>query len=226
MKLGGTLALAAALALTGCAPAQPSVPESVASAYAQGTALPAPRQQLPNVVFLGDSFTSGSTMDDGIQYLDHIASTNGWNGVNLGEGSSGYSKKGTRDTSITDRLAEAIAMKPAMVVLAGGFNDPIDALPSAAAGAVARLKAELPGVPVVMLSNFVSAKEPSNVQIRKRDALAAVARDAGVPFIDVTGVFQGHPELIGADNLHPTAEGHKHLADALAPQLPALPAKP
>jgi hypothetical protein len=112
------------------------------------------------------------------------------------------------------------------VVVSGGFNDQkVDALPAASMDVLTRLHKGLPGVPVVVLSNFAPAGEPSAVQIRKRDIIEEAARKTGSTFIDVSRLFVGRHDLIGADNTHPTDAGHQYIADFLAPRLPNVKAR-
>lgn len=201
---------------------QEPVSERVASAMAT-PAVPtiSTPPVLPNVVFLGDSYIAGSTMDAGIQFPDLIAGKRGWNQIMLGEGGSGYITKGNKGTTFGDRVQAAIDAKPAMVVVSGGFNDKdVAALPAAALDTVTRLRDALPGVPLVVFSNFVPNGEPNPVQVQKHDILADVASKTGATFIDVTGLFIGHTDMIAADQTHPTAVGHQFIADALMTRLP------
>ncbi len=52
-----------------------------------------------------------------------------------------------------------------------------------------------------------------------RDVIRAAAEAASVPFIDPLrqGWFADGSDLIGADGVHPTDEGHEHLADRIQP---------
>jgi acyl-CoA thioesterase-1 len=176
-----------------------------------------------SVVFLGDSYIEGSTQDTGTQFPDIISSDKGWNQVMLGEGGSGYVTAGNGGTTFTDRVPKAIAAKPNMVVVSGGFNDKdLSALPAAVLNVLTTLRHSLPAnVPVVVFSNFVPSGTPSPTDLQKHDIIKQAAQKAGVTFIDVTGAFTGHTDLIGTDHTHPTDAGHKYLANLIEPQLPA-----
>jgi len=159
-------------------------------------------------------------MDGGTHYADLVAAKNNWNAINLAEGGSGYVVKGPKGHTIMDKFPEIGDVKPSMIVLAGGFNDKYDELDAAARAAIGKLKADYPDVPMVILSNFTPGT-PNMVQENKRDTMVKIAAEYGATFIDVTAVFKNHPGMIGADKLHPTAEGHQFIANFLAPLLPA-----
>ena len=53
-------------------------------------------------------------------------------------------------------------------------------------------------------------------------ALAAAARQLGIPYVDAQHWLEGHPELIGPDYDHPTPAGHRLCGRKLARALRAL----
>jgi lysophospholipase L1-like esterase len=209
-------------ALTGRAATAP-VSEKVASSYSTAAPTLTTPPALPNVAFLGDSYIAGSSMDAGIQFADLITAQKDWNQIMLGEGGSGYVTPGNKGTTFGQRVQTVIDAKPAMVIVSGGFNDKdLAALPAAVVDTLSRLRAGLPGVPIVVLSNFVPGGTPTAAQVQKRDIIKAAASEVGVTFIDVTDVLTPGANFVGTDKVHPTPQGHQHIADVLMPLLPAL----
>lgn len=225
LQYGGLAALALATVGVGWyalqPPQQAPVPAAVAT-FQPAEAKLTPPPTLPAVAFIGDSFVAGSSQDKGRQFPDMLASKNGYMQIMMGEGGSGYVTPGNLGTTFGQRVQAAIDAKPAMVVVSGGFNDKdVAALPAAVRDTLTRLRDGLPGVPIVALSNFVPTGEPTAVQQQKHDIIQAAADEVGVTFIDVIDIFDGTTGTVGTDKTHPTAEGHQHIADVLAPQLPA-----
>lgn len=221
-QLLATAILAATAAVaTACAAEPPPVSDKVAQYYSNPPT-PEPKKVEPVVAFIGDSYVAGSSQDTGQQFPDLIAAKNGWYQLDLGEGGSGYVTKGGKGTTFAARVPRAIDSDASLIVVSGGFNDKETlALPDAVTGVLNQLHAGKPTVPIVVLSNFVPSGNPTASQLEKRDIIAASAAATGSTFIDVTEVFAGRPDLIGADKVHPNATGHQFIADYLVTRLPA-----
>lgn len=219
------LATASAVAFAFAGPTEaPPVSSTVASAYATGTAAPTLTTPpvLPSVAFLGDSYVEGSNQDAGSQFPDIISARKNWNEIMLGEAGSGYVTAGKRGTTFAQRVQAAIDSKPVMVIVSGGFNDKdVAALPAAVTDVLTRLRDGLPGVPVVVLSNFVPGGTPTAIQSQKHAIIEQAAKDAGVTFIEVSDLFTDTTSyMIGEDKTHPTAMGHQRIAEYVMAHLP------
>lgn len=119
------------------------------------------------------------------------------------------------------------ASNPDLVVIEGGSNDARARAPKwkvrRNAGLVLNFAREKhPGAMLVMVGPLdVDGDYTETTPIHKAIRKAAV--DQGVPYIDIRRWLAGHyDDLVGADRIHPTAEGHRFLGRKLSRALSAL----
>lgn len=108
----------------------------------------------------------------------------------------------------------------AVVLLFGGVNDSQqdpNAVGMQATVQIAVARAGSPRAQIVVVAPQWPATPPTANLLAIRDQVAAAAQQPGVTYVDPSGWFQGHPDLIASDGLHPTDRGHAYLADRLAP---------
>ncbi len=188
-----------------------------------GFAAVAPR----TMVFFGDSLTAGAGLDPDEAYpaviqrkLDDAGRS--WRVVNAGV-SGDTTSGGLR------RLDWVLRQPVDLIVIELGGNDGLRGIPLAVTRAnlqamIDRVRALRPGARIVL----AGMRMPANLgpdYIREFDAifpaLAARNRVQLIPFL-LEGVG-GVPELNQADGIHPTAEGHRKIAETvwavLAPDL-------
>lgn len=187
-----------------------------------------PDGEPPLVAFLGDSYTEGSGEDSGVEnrWRSIYCRERGCTGLNFGVGGSGYVQAGHDGTVFADRIDAIVSASPQMVIIAGGAND-MSSDPSqrsdAADAVVGRLAAELPEAQIVLFSPFWWGQISDNVN-EFRDSLRSIAENHQVHYLDVTELFVDDPEaLLGEDGVHPTDEGHEHIAEYLLTELPEIP---
>jgi lysophospholipase L1-like esterase len=126
-------------------------------------------------------------------------------------------------------VAEAIRLKPDLVVLAAGHNDEyygIDRTARAADTVLDELGAGLPGAILVVIGPIWYDGSPVSTIVALRDHLRARAAASGALFIDPIAErwFAGsNHQLIGADGVHPTNAGHRHIARLVLAALAADP---
>ena len=207
----------------------PGLPASGPDAAAPGTTRPAPVR----ILVIGDSYTAGGR--------EGGAGTAGWAHLvarDLAEagrrvtlevaaaGGSGYVRTGPRHTTFV-QLAQRTRSQRDLVVFFGSRND-IAAAPevqAAAEAAFATVRAASPGAQVLVVGPpWVDAHPPDYI-VADRDAVAAAARAAGVPFVDpmAEGWFTGRAgTFIGKGSIHPTDAGHRYLADLIRPRIESL----
>jgi lysophospholipase L1-like esterase len=177
----------------------------------------------------GDSITQGwSATDPGLTYPSIAARRLGLDVWNLG-----FAGSARGETVVAQQIAE---LEADVISLAFGTNNwsAIPTGPVHLAGLLADFVAVIrgghPGTPIVVLSPIVrpSAEQALNpvgaTLVQLRDALAAEARrlaaaDPALVFLD--GAELVAPEQL-ADGIHPDDDGHRAMADALAPALAAL----
>lgn len=212
-------AIVAALATsTGCATAPP-VSEKVQSYYEANRTL-APVMDYPLVSFLGDSFTAGTNFG-GIKEAGWpaiVSARHEWRRDMQGVGGTGFVNGLEERKNFGSRVDDIIAVRPAMVIVAGGGNDYRQdkaKMLSEATAVITRLQKGLPDAKIVLIAPLWLQQEdpeslPDLIDVSKR-----VAAATGVVRIDPAGWLRGQPNLLGADGVHPTDEGHKVLADLI-----------
>lgn len=180
----------------------------------------------PVVAVYGDSFTTGY----------------GWGGIGpanwtvrvrdrlrLAVGNDAVGGTGFVQVTSGSTMPYAAAVWPLpqaqVAVVFGGRNDYQQTPDAVGCGAVVLLELLAranPSTRVVLVAPQwpAAAIPPTVLAIRDRLAAAASARP-GVTYVDPSGWFQGRPDLIGPDGLHPTDAGHALIADRMAPIIAA-----
>jgi len=161
----------------------------------------------PVAVFIGDSYTAPA--GGGIvMWTTLVAAKKGWLEVNLGRGGTGYGSYG-------QVIPDAVKAKPDLVMVAGGRNDgSVDSL--AIRTFYQDLRAQLPNAKIYAMSPlWDSTAAPAFIALQGHEVEAAV-KAVGGTFLDVGQPFQGRPELITNDHVHPNATGHQVLAQAVS----------
>lgn len=208
--------------------AQASAPDP---ATAPGTMPSVPVGQTRTLVFLGDSLTAGHGVDRDAAFPALIearlqAAGRPWKVVNAGV-------SGDTTAGGVTRLDWVFRSKPEVLVVALGANDGLRGLPVEASEENLRAileRARKEGCAVLL----VGMQMPENLGPAYRARFAALyprlAKDFGVPLLPflLEGVAMDRA-LNQADGIHPTAEGHRRVAEtvwkALDPVLRAAEAR-
>jgi len=176
-------------------------------ALLRSSALPTPSIAKPSpvAVFIGDSYTAPAGI---VMWTTLVAAKKGWLEVNLGRGGTGYGSYG-------QVIPDAVKAKPDLVMVAGGRNDgSVDSL--AIRTFYQDLRAQLPNAKIYAMSPlWDSTAAPAFIALQGHEVEAAV-KAVGGTFLDVGQPFQGRPELITNDHVHPNATGHQVLAQAVS----------
>jgi len=168
-----------------------------------------PPDPRPVIVAFGDSLTAGYGVEPGKSYPDDLqrlldAAGYKYRVVNLGV-------SGDTTSDGVQRLPDALAAKPAIVILEFGGNDGLRGLPVSTSRAnqtqmiqtlqKAGIQILLAGMtlPLNYGPYYIHLFEQVYVDVAQQFHIARI------PFL-LEGVA-GHPELIQADGIHPTAEG-------------------
>lgn len=185
-----------------------------------------------DIVFLGTSLTEGWGLDDPDEdaWPARVAALAREEGHSLEIRNAGLS--GETSAGALRRVGWVMeGVAPALVVLETGANDGLRALPvpelrQNLERLVAEVRAHAPDACIAL----VAMEAPPNLGTDYTDAFRAtygdVAREAGVellPFL-LDGVA-GEPELNQEDGIHPTAEGHRQMAETVWPELGPLVAR-
>ncbi len=204
-------------------PSRPSAPEQ-SSSQASAPAAAASRlvhanDHRPLIVCFGDSLTAGYGTDAGESYPDDLQTLLDQAGYPYRVVNEGISGNTTKDG--LDRVADVIAMKPAVVVLEFGGNDGLRGLPIKDSRAnldamLAKLTAATPGTPKirVMLAGITLPPDYGPDYIAQfRDSYVVLAKKYKVPLLPflLKGVY-GVPGMMQADETHATKAGNAVVA--------------
>lgn len=230
MKLGGILALSAALVLTGCATEPPPVSDKVQQYYdenvAGNKATFAPTGPAVTVVFIGDSYTSGTGAANPLhRWTTKLSEDLGWSETNLGNGGTGYFNQGGT-TNYAGVVQEAVDANPAVVVVSGGRNDVgfgAQRFTPAVADFFSALRGGLPNATVIVTSPIYDDDAGPDAVAELAAAVKANAEAAGATYVDIGEPLLGHPELVAADGVHPNDAGHAAIYAAVRQAVAAAP---
>jgi acyl-CoA thioesterase I len=209
----------------------PAVSQQVQDYYNQQATAPATRKAFvpaPNkVAFIGDSYSAGTGAAKDQGFVSVLSRQLSLAPSNFAQGGTGYIKridaKGEgacgRDVCLNyGEMADKVILDaPAAVVVSGGRNDPADlaAFDAAAHALFAELRAGMPNAKLIATSPVWGADGPPPQGDAMRESVRAAVTAAGGTFVDLGQPFEGRPDLITKDNVHPNDAGHKVLADAV-----------
>lgn len=186
-----------------------------------------------NLEVIGDSYTGGSAMggNDDKGWASLVAS--GHKGPSkvlldkVAEGGAGYAAKGQVQQTLPEFYAAHGHPDQDTVVVFAGLNDQQAAagdIGAAASKLYGEIRKASPKAALVVVGPAWPHLTPTPGILAVRDAIKAAAVSAGARFVDpiADGWFMGADHrLIGADGTHPTDEGHRYMADKLAPVIDA-----
>jgi acyl-CoA thioesterase I len=218
--------LALAQTLAGCRPTPSSSPTPAASPAHEAAPAPSPADGAPVVLFVGDSLTAGYGLDPDQAFPALIQRKIEEAGLRyrvVNAGVSGETSAGARR-----RIDWLLAQPVAVLVLETGANDALRGQDPEATGRNIQAvldRARRQGAPPKLV--IVGMQAPPNYGAdfarRFRDIYPQLARKNGavlVPFL-LDGVA-GVPALNQPDGIHPTAEGHRKLAETVWKELRPL----
>lgn len=178
---------------------------------------------VPVAVFIGDSYTYGDDGDDAGGYVAETAQAMGWQAVNLGQSSTGYTNPGyTAGTDVfAGRVDDVAAADPDVVVVQGSTNDGSagqGSVEAAAADLYSALRAAVPDAQIIVVGP-TAAPAATEEQVKQvRTELISATAAAGLPFIDpVAEAWLTDDQY--RDGLHPTVEAYGIYSERLAADL-------
>jgi lysophospholipase L1-like esterase len=185
---------------------------------------------LSRVVFIGDSYTGGSSMNSpgrASLYPTLLAAKFGFVADNLAVSGTGYLAPGTTNQPFGSQVAAVVALHPNVVVLEGGHNDdnyPQAQVKAAASSVLTGLRTALPKAKIIVLGPiWPSGAAPQSERNIDAD-LRQIAVAGGASFVDpiADGWFVGpYIKLIGSDGTLPTDAGQVRIAQLLGPSFAA-----
>lgn len=221
------------VALTGCGGTE-------RRARAESSARTPKRQaaHAPVVMFLGDSYTTGKVGQQPEQtYAAETARLLGWQVILGGYRQTGFIAKGQIGKDFTQLFTDQLSWRPApdLVVISGGHNDrrhPAQDVGQAALQLLDTVRQRWSTTRLVLIGPMWGGGDVPEEVLAIRDAMAQVAAEKKVPFIDplqekwITGDRKegtgNAPQFILPDGTHPTAAGARHIAECLVADLKKL----
>jgi lysophospholipase L1-like esterase len=192
----------------------------------------------PVVMFLGDSYTTGRFGQiPELTYAADTARTLGWQVILGGYRGTGFVAKGPVHKNFANLFTEQLAWRPApdLVIVSGGHNDRSHAPEEVAESArrlLTTIKSTWKGNTRLVLMGPMWGGDPIRSVEGIRDALAGVAGEQQVPFVDplrehwITGDrAQGTgnaPMYILHDGVHPSTAGARYISMRLVADLRRL----
>jgi lysophospholipase L1-like esterase len=143
------------------------------------------------------------------------------------KGGTGYTTGGRQEGGrpYTQRVKQAIAAKPDVVVVEGSRNDVSPTKTRAAAvDTLRRLHAGLPHARILVIGPIYSFRRPIGSHPID-EAVAAAAEKLSLPYLSAVrgGWFTGSAHrFIGSDGVHPRNAGHVYLAQRIRPAVSGL----
>lgn len=135
---------------------------------------------------------------------------------------AGYATEGASGQDFIDLIQANPVPDAAVTVVFGSRNDvqadPAD-ISARVSEALVAVRTHAPQTSLLVIGPaWSNADVPPNI-LALRDAVLAVAQDAGATFVDpvAQGWFTESSGLIAADGISPTDEGHAYMADRIAP---------
>lgn len=218
-----TLPIAIAVPLAACGSRNQEQPPPLAPPAPVVTQVQQPDTR-PAIVAFGDSLSAGFGVEPGKSYPDDVqrllnAAGYHYRVVNLGV-------SGDTTTDGVERLSNVLAVHPAIVILEFGGNDGLRGLPvtSTEKNLATMIEALRKSGAKILLAGmtlprnygpeYIHSFEQVYVDLAKKYHLERI------PFL-LEGVG-GHPDLMQADGIHPTAEGAKLVAATVMKYLQPL----
>lgn len=181
-------------------------------------------QRPVTAVAIGDSIAIGNGVPAEDAWPLLTARRLGWTLTDLGESAAGFTVKGLNTHTFDDQVSATIRLHPDVIIVAATRNDVFastPALKSAATAALQRLRTALPDARIIGVGPLWGSQQPPAQIAVISTTVKAVVLGVGGSWVELGQPFTGHPELLIADQVHPTVEGQHLLADTIAAQIAA-----
>ncbi|MDL9979995.1 SGNH/GDSL hydrolase family protein [Microbacterium sp. ASV49] len=192
------------------------------------TATPAPASvSTPQVVVtIGDSIMAAQGLDTDEGWPELLATGTPSTLVNLACSGAGFIAVGTCGTNYAGLIDQAAHAQPTLVIVESSSNDmgqSDDAIDEATSDTMATLRTAVPGATIVALSTVWNeqASPPEEVASSSTAIQRAAAAEHAI-YLNLGQPLEGHPEWMQSDDVHPTADGQRVLAETVRTQLAAV----
>lgn len=173
------------------------------------------------VLAIGDSVMKGFGLSPASAWPELLAGNNGWDLTSLACDGAGFLTVGSErecDDTFLGVAEAADTVDPDLIIIEGSSNDygqPDAELAAATTKTLALLRAKYPDARIIGLSAVWTDTLPDDqVEAINAQVSSAVAAVGG-SYFDIGQPLSGHPEIMQADDVHPTAAGQLILADSI-----------
>ncbi|MCE5291839.1 MAG: SGNH/GDSL hydrolase family protein [Nocardiaceae bacterium] len=181
------------------------------------TATSEKRQDLSNVVFIGDYYTA---VADESSFWKSVSSKLCWNATALGVGGTGYTT--VPSTNFISRVDAVVAAKPDIVIIEGSTNDrDLSRIEDAARQLYGQLRHQLPTATLIAVGPVIPLQERAAPLTDRVTALKAAATANGVLFIDASEFLPADMTYFQKDEVLPSGAGLRLYGEKLVSALPA-----
>jgi lysophospholipase L1-like esterase len=187
----------------------------------KGAAAPHPAvgtRAVPDVTFIGDSWTEGAGATALRGYAVLAGEQLGWTYEVLGVGGSGYDVKG-RGSTFGERIDRAVRAHPDVIVVQGSINERHSSAPALATAALAtltRLRAAADAhTEILVVGASYTPGTPAATVDWINATIGRAAAKVGLTFVNPAAQQWTNPADRGiwADPFHPNDTGHQLVAD-------------
>jgi lysophospholipase L1-like esterase len=180
-----------------------------------------PAAKRPVAVFIGDSYTQGEN-----RWPTFVARKQGWTEVNMGRGGTGYQARGSGPgakkacgfdvcKSFPEMVDAAVKRHPDVVVVAGGRNDGGVEITEQVHETFTALREGLPKARIIAVQPMWDASDYPAFLIDYGKVIKKEVQAVDGEYLKIGSPLEGRPNLVQDDEVHPTDEGQKVLADAV-----------
>lgn len=187
---------------------------------------------VPNVAFIGDSYTAGiGTSNPRLRWTSLLTAEMDWVEQNLGQGGTGYlvttSKACGKDycPNFQEMAAETSKVEATVVMVSGGRNEyklGLTELEPAIAATMQKIRATVPDAKIIALSPLWDDDPVPAGLTEMGDVVRAQVEAVGGTYLDLGQPLAGRPDLIAPDGGHPNDAGHAEIARVVRDKVNAL----
>ncbi|MES2169616.1 MAG: SGNH/GDSL hydrolase family protein [Actinomycetota bacterium] len=195
------------------------------AALAGGPASAAEASPPVQVLTIGDSIMNGFGLPQGEDWPSLLGEAENWSVTNAACDGAGVLQVGNAnecDSDFAGIIDANSSLEPDLVIFEGSSNDfglSNSELLTATISELQTIKADFPGAEIVGFSTLWGYTDPP-AQLADIDSQVQQAvEQVGGTYIDIGQPFSGHPELMQASDVHPTAAGQAILASAIQADL-------